>query len=261
MTSRSVVQANSHASVSIDLDQGCRLASLVVDGNELLVTEGSGPIDWGCYPMAPYAGRVRDGRFSFEGSDFELPRTVGRHAIHGTVYLQPWEQEGPSSFVAELNDPWPFTGFVRQDVRLEEDAIRLRLEVHALERPMPASCGWHPWFRRTVAGAPLRLEFEPGFALERDADGITTRAQAPVPSEPWDECFGGVGRPPVVEWPGVVRLEIASDCPWWVAYTEPPHAVCIEPQTHPPDALNHVPFVVEPGSPLVAATTISWRRG
>ena len=31
--------------------------------HELLVTEGYGPIRWGSYPMAPWAGRIRDGRF------------------------------------------------------------------------------------------------------------------------------------------------------------------------------------------------------
>jgi aldose 1-epimerase len=36
----------------------------------------------------------------------------------------------------------------------------------------------------------------------------------------------------------VTRIDIESDAPWWVVYTEDPDGVCIEPQTAPPDAAN-----------------------
>jgi aldose 1-epimerase len=37
------------------------------------------------------------------------------------------------------------------------------------------------------------------------------------------------------------------------------HAVCVEPQTGPPDALRLTPVLVEPGLPLIAEATFSWR--
>jgi galactose mutarotase-like enzyme len=54
-------------------------------------------------------------------------------------------------------------------------------------------------------------------------------------------------------------LTIESDCPTWVVYTVPADAICVEPQTAPPDALNAGPAVVEPGRPLVAEMTWTWR--
>ena len=36
------------------------------------------------------------------------------------------------------------------------------------------------------------------------------------------------------------------------------HAVCVEPQSGPPDALRLTPVVVEPGLPLVAEATFRW---
>ena len=54
---------------------------------------------------------------------------------------------------------------------------------------------------------------------------------------------------------------IESDAAYWVVYTEREDGVCVEPQTGPPNGLGtgeHA--VVEPGSPLVARMTISWRR-
>jgi galactose mutarotase-like enzyme len=43
-----------------------------------------------------------------------------------------------------------------------------------------------------------------------------------------------------------------------VVFDEPDHAICLEPQTAPPDVFNREPFVVQPGDPLVATATWSW---
>ncbi|MBP1633334.1 MAG: aldose epimerase family protein [Acidobacteria bacterium] len=253
-----VTQSAGGARIEIDLDAGCRIASLEVGGHQLLVTGAASPIDWGCYPMAPYAGRVRDGRFTFRGRSYRLPRTLGGHAIHGSVYKRRWEAESDVAFVTELGPEWPLAGRARQEIRADADGIRFRLEVHSEGGAMPAACGWHPWFRRVVAGAGAVLEFHPGFMYERDAAGIATRERRPVAAGPWDDCFGGVEEPPVITWPGVLRLELESTCGYWVVFTEREHALCVEPQTAPPDSLNQDPFVVEPGRPLVAECTMRW---
>lgn len=244
----------------VDLNQGCRIASLHVGGRELLITTGRSPIEWGLYPMAPYAGRVRDGSFGFDERRYELPRTLNGHAIHGTAYLQEWEQNGDTTFVTDLGPPWPFPGFVLQEIRLEDGSLSLRLEVHATQGPMPASCGWHPWFRRVVDDTASHLDFRPGFMLRRDQDGISTLDRAEVPEGPWDDCFGEVASPPVLEWPGFLRMRVTTDCDWWVVYNERDYATCIEPQTAPPDALNNSPHVVRPGHPLVANATFQWTK-
>ena len=79
------------ARVLIDAEHGGRIASLSVAGMELLVNAGASALDWGCYPMAPFAGRIRNGRFSFKGTEHQLPRNAAPHAIHGTVFERPWE--------------------------------------------------------------------------------------------------------------------------------------------------------------------------
>ncbi len=253
-----VTQSAGEARLEIVPDAGCRLRSLEIGGHELLVISAPNPIDWGCYPMAPYAGRVREGFFTFRGRGYRLPRTLGGHAIHGSVYRRPWEAESDSAFVTGLGSDWPFSGWARQEIRLSPGSVGLRLEVHAESGAMPASCGWHPWFRRVVAGAGAVLDFHPGFMYERDGAAITTRRRRPPTEGPWDDCFGEMVRAPAITWPGVLRLEIESTCPFWVVFTERSHALCVEPSTAPPDDLNHDPFVVEPGRPLVAECTIRW---
>lgn len=81
---------NNLARVQVDLEQGARLSSLCIDGLEVLVDQGEDPLRWGCYPMAPWAGRLCEGRFEYEGETFQMPLTLPPHAIHGTVHQRGW---------------------------------------------------------------------------------------------------------------------------------------------------------------------------
>ena len=259
----------------VDLDAGGRLASFVVDGRELLVTEGYGPIAWGSFPMAPFAGRVRDGRFEFQGQHFELPLNMPPHAIHGTVLDRQWEALDDRTITTELGRTWPFAGRAVQHFELEAGRFTSRLELHA-DEPMPASIGWHPWFRRrpsptaghsaigssAIGSEPgsLELDFEAGAMFRRDAAGIAMLdLVVPPPLGLWDDCFTALRRPPVLRWPGFLELTIDSDCPTWVVYTVPADALCVEPQSAPPDALNTGSTIVEPGRPLMAEMIWTWR--
>ena len=97
--------------------------------------------------------------------------------------------------------------------------------------------------------------------LVRDAEGIPTGERVAPPPGPWDDAFTDVASEPELTWPGRLRLTIASSCPWWVVYSQPRHAVCVEPQSGPPDALNGPADVVRPGTPLVHEMRWRWTRG
>jgi aldose 1-epimerase len=253
----------------VDPAAGGRLASFVVDGRELLVTEGLGPIAWGSFPMVPYAGRVRNGWFRFGGRRWDLPMKLPPHAIHGTVLDRPWSVVDDRTIETDLGPDWPFAGRAVQRFELGAGRFTSRLELHAGE-PMPASLGWHPWFRRRLSPAiggssacpepgALELDLDAGAMFRRDPAGITTLDLVSPTPGPWDDCFTDLRRPPVLRWPGFLELTIESDCPSWVVYTMPTDALCVEPQTGPPDALNTSPTVVEPGRPLVAEMVWTWR--
>ena len=247
--------------VIVDLVAGGRIGSFEVDGHELLRTTGESVFHWGSYPMVPWAGRTRDATFTFDGRRFDLPVNFPPHAIHGTTNVRPWQLVGEAEIATDLGPDWPFAGHAIQAFRLSADVLTCRLELHA-DEVMPASIGWHPWFVRRPEGlaGELELEFEAGAMYVRDAAGIATTQRVTPPPGPWDDCFTDVRRPPLLRWPGFLELTIESDCPDWVVYTEPRDAMCVEPQTAPPDALNGVPAIVEPGRPLVAEMTWRWRR-
>jgi aldose 1-epimerase len=208
---------------------------------------------WGSYPMVPYAGRVRRGRFRFDDTDHELPINLGPHAIHGTTFDVPWAVEPDGSLVADLGERWPFGGHARQRFELTEDRLVCTLEAHADQRSMPATLGWHPWFRR-----PVELAFSARSMYQRDADGMPTGELVAPPPGPWDDCFTGVDTPPVLTFTDGPTVEISSDCDHWVVYTEPQHALCVEPQSGPPDGFTLAPHVVEPGAPLIRHMTWRW---
>jgi aldose 1-epimerase len=255
------------ARADVDLAVGGRLASFVVDGRELLVTSDPNGFRWGSYVMAPFAGRLRSGRFEHGGRTWQLPLNEPPHAMHGVLYDRAWRRVDDRTIEADLGDPWPFAGRVVHRFDLAPGSLAFRLELHA-DESMPAALGWHPWFARrpaaVVPGAPpsgeLELDFEAGAMYERDADGIPTGRLVPPRPRPWDDCFADVRRAPILRWPGFLELTVESDAPAWVVYDEPVDAICVEPETAAPDSLNRSPTIVLPGQPLIAEMTWRWHR-
>lgn len=248
------------AQLVIDPHHGARIHSLRLFDQDILVPPSPDPIAWGSYPMAPWAGRVRQGRFQTGASTVQLPINYPPHAMHGTTFNRPWQRDD-HGYRIDLGPDWPFAGFARQTFTLSEDSLALRLEVHSLAEAFPATVGWHPWFRRRLGkGDPLQLNFQAEALLAKEADGITGQERVPPGSGPWDDCFVGIAQPVQLRWPGALILEMTATTDCWVVYNEPSHALCVEPQSAPPNALNQPIKWVAPGEPLVLESRWSWQE-
>ena len=250
------------ASVTVAPDDGCRLASLVVADHELLVTSGPPPWHYGSFVMAPWAGRIRLGRATLGGWTLTFATVLGFYVLHGLVHSTPWQRTADASWMTTITtDAWFGPLEVHQRVALRHDRLDLELEVIALDAdaPAPATVGWHPWFVRALDGAALHLDVPAQWMLERAADGVASDRRVAVPDGPWDDTFGGLTGPVTLTWPGVLHLEVHSDAPVMVVYTEPDHAVCVEPQSGPPDEVNIAPRLVTPEDPLRLTTSWCWR--
>lgn len=254
-------------SVVVDPESGGRLASMVIAGRERLVTQQSAihqMLGWGCYPMVPWAGRVRRGSFRFDQRRYQLPLRLPPHAIHGTVVDHVWAVDHATTtsvqMHTDLGPHWPWAGTVTQSIEVEDTAdggcLRSRLEV-AGEGEFPAQVGWHPWF--TDNNRPPRLSFAAHAMYRRDSAGIPTGEMVSPGAHPWDDCFVGVVDPPTLIFSDGLQLSVWSDCDHWVVY-EPDHAVCVEPQSGPPDGFTLQPHTVTPGSPLSRTMLITWRH-
>ena len=246
--------------VDIAPEAGGRIASIRHAGVEQLVGHDDGnpaAIAWGSYPMLPWAGRIRDGRFAFDGRSWQLPRNLGGHAIHGVSMWLPWTVDLHEAHAIELSlrlpedARWPFGGSARQRIEVGTGRLAMTLSVQAGAQAMPVALGWHPWFRK-----PDRIEFAPTAIYPRDGEGIATLPTvAPTPG-PWDDCF--LNTREVVVHRGGQRLRLDSDCDHWVVYDQPAHATCIEPQTGPADAFNLAPRVLAPGETMQAWFRMAW---
>lgn len=247
-------------SVVVAPEAGGRVAQIRHDGIEWLVghDEHQGAVAWGSYPMLPWAGRVRRGQFGLDGVRYTLPINLGAHAIHGVGFALPWrvDAHGPHELALSLALPadarWPFGGHAHQRFLVTEHALRMELTVTAGEHGMPASLGWHPWFRK-----PDRLDFSPVRAYPRDEEGIACLPLVDPPPSPWDDCF--VNCQPIGLHRAGQHLRLTSNCDHWVVYDEPAHATCVEPQSGPPDAFNlGLAHVLGPGESLSAWFLLEW---
>ena len=128
------------ATVTLHPDRGGRIGSFEVDGLELLVTAGDRPTDWGCYVMAPFAGRIRNGCFSFKGIEHQLPRNMAPHAIHGTVFDRPWSVDEIDTdrvvLSSDLGPDWPFAGRVTHEVVVTNNSLAPQIPIGGTLEPL-----------------------------------------------------------------------------------------------------------------------------
>ena len=256
--------------LAIDMtpDKGGRIAQITVGDTPLLVTESQAHdavMGWGCFPMVPWAGRLRNATFPLRGRyvtlDPDSLHMEGRHAMHGTCTNRPWKvvAESASSMVMriDLEDTgWPFGGWVEQRISLSPTSVQMEMSVHSDRTEFPVQIGWHPWF-----ATPELLDVAFSSMYVRDAEGIATAEMVtPIPP-PWDDCFVEPLHPPRLRVNGV-NIELTSDCSHWVVFDELPHGTCVEPQSGPPDMFNLLPAaqldMVGPGRTLVRHFTMSF---
>lgn len=246
--------------VALAPEAGGRIAQIRYDGVDWLVDAregGAATIAWGCYPMVPWAGRIRHGRFDFDGRAYALPANFGEHAIHGVGFALPWQIDSLDTHSATLSlklpedSYWPFGGTATQAIHLTPDSLALRLAVQAGAQPMPAVLGFHPWFRK-----PDELLFAPDAMYPRDEEGIANLPLVSASPGPWDDCF--INHADITLLSAGQRLRLRANSHHWVVYNAAPHATCVEPQTGPPDGFTVAPNRLEAGERLELTFELEW---
>ncbi|MFK7918662.1 MAG: hypothetical protein AB8G14_11325 [Ilumatobacter sp.] len=243
---------------------------------------------WGSYPMAPWAGRIRHGRFEFLGEQIHLdlnhqdgagagggplhphhraptgeigPEDRHRHAIHGTTLTRTWTIDSSSERHVEMSCEltgtmgWPFSGVARQRIDVRTTGVDFAMSVESSNGSFfPAAIGWHPCFAPTD-----QLDFAPIAMYEQDDIGLPTGLLVTPPSGPWDDCF--INHSPIrlhYDRPVAPTVTVTSPTDHWVIYNRSTEITCVEPQTGPPDAVNVRPEVVASDRPLRHTMSIDW---
>ncbi len=246
--------------VLIDPTLGARIVSWTFGGQELLITDGPDPVEYGMYAMVPWAGRLRDNQVYDGSRACSLPVTHAGWAMHGTVLASRADTittGATASFESHPGWPWPMRVELAYD--LSPASLVTTITVTALREAMPAVVGWHPWFRRRLdQGESAHWGFTATGMAERGSDHLPTGrlVEADLAAGPFDDAFTVPDGRAHITWPGALTVEIAGDATWFVVYDHPEGSICLEPQSGPPDGLRAAasPHIVEPGSPWTWTT-------
>ncbi len=264
---------------------GC-LSGLSLGGVPVLRTmpEDVGhPLDSACFALVPYCNRIAEGRFAFGGRAVELAPNLApqRHPLHGLGWLREWRTIRHDATSALLEHdyagdgewPWPYRA--HQHVALDESGCTIRLIAeNRAAKPAPLGLGLHPYLRRgpdtrlTFAARAMRgidAEFLPDGTAHRADKLAPWREGTPLPAELVDHCFTGwEGTATVSDGHGTIALR-GFGAPHCHLFAPPGgEELCVEPVTHPPDALNREPEampVVGPGRAAGIALRIEARSG
>jgi aldose 1-epimerase len=122
------------------------------------------PVLWGSAVLFPFPGRIREGRFSFGGVDYQLPlnETSLGNALHGCVSNRPWARVATSADARagaaltyrigtdqqpKLLAEYPFPFRLTMEIRLRSGRLHYAFTAENIgERPMPVGLGLHPYF-------------------------------------------------------------------------------------------------------------------
>ncbi|MBU6432744.1 MAG: hypothetical protein KJS98_05445, partial [Nitrospirae bacterium] len=109
--------------------------------------------------LIPFPGRIAEGRYSFDGQDFQLDRNdkEGPNAIHGFVRTLPWKTHHADLHCAEFDvrldaesygrRGYPFSLAIRVTYSLDSQGLSCGFVVqNAGGQAAPAGVGFHPYF-------------------------------------------------------------------------------------------------------------------
>ena len=146
----------------------------------------------------------REGRFSFDGVEYQLEVDFPPHAKHGVGYRTGWEANGSDTVPLDLEGLWPFGGRAEQHVEISGQSMMATMSVRAVDR-MPVAPG--PWgdCLGDVTVPPMKRW--PGFGsirLESNMTSWVVYTEAPdlLCREPQTEAPDAFNRDPMILEPG-----------------------------------------------------------
>lgn len=212
------------------------------------------PFQLASFVMAPYANRIANGRFAWDGEEVVLPANIEgeRHPLHGVGFAASWavlETSEAAATLALVHTPsqaWPWACTIRQRIEVSGAGFLHVAELtNADVRGMPAGLGFHPYFT-PATGARLRTDVEGRWTADAEQLPVQFEHQpdawrgVPVrAAELMDHCFSGWSRSARIDWPArSLSVTASTDLNHLHVYA-PPEAdfFCIEPVSHRP---NHV---------------------
>lgn len=138
----------------------------ILDGfsSEEELATGRGARNW---IMTPFANRVRNGRYTFNGIEYQLQPVAPRdYVIHGYTSHEIFEIDSIEttdeflkvvfvnrSIRPEVYSGYPFAIDVFVSFKLFGSKVSIKVEGKNVDdKPLPFFCGWHPYFKTSDMG-------------------------------------------------------------------------------------------------------------
>lgn len=247
------------------------MTSWLFHGHQLLGYSSSIPVENGCYPMAPWAGRIRNNHIDWCGQSLNLTPSYQEFALHGLLLDQPVEcayksESGDAAsieFTADISDWFAPLRIVMQ-WRLYADRIESTITAltDSIDR-VPVVLGWHPWFVNSLDSSEnLVLQVDSAQLAVREGWYPTGEFRQVLDFDsPFDDCFRIPSQQVNLHWGSKLQLQVKNSHAWFVIYNGAPGFICVEPQTAPPNAfaqpLGCTTLTTTAGDPLSMSTTWS----
>lgn len=281
-----------HRAVIVEIGGGLRSYSVgdrdVLDGygEEAQASSGRGQV------LVPWPNRLEDGRYEFDGREFQLPLTEppNGNAIHGLVRWVAWtvaERARDRVVMRHVIHPqpgYPFIVSVEIEYELSDSGLSVRTTATNLG---PAACpfgaGAHPYLTlgtETVDTLALRVPAHSVMVFDGRGIPVGTesvegtafdfRVDRPIGETVLDNAFTDLARDPDGRARAVLRSPAGDELALWVderypylmIFTGDPlpdvarRSIAIEPMTCPPNAFRSGDSLIrlEPGM----STTATW---
>ena len=227
---------------------GGRAISWKFQGIELLGAAGEAPVEFGFYPMLPWAGRLAGNSISVNGELIQQEINHQGWAIHGLSFDKPltrWhikENENSTTFTGEQSIPdWIVPLAVAFTWEIRSDSIETIIEgTPTGSESAKVVLGWHPWFHKSLGvGLPAKLKIDNAkLLIKLDALPTGELADFNATQGPFDDALIVPDKTVILEWPKALQLRVTNSHEWFVIYTGNSDFLCIEPQTGAPNSLN-----------------------
>lgn len=213
-------------------------------------------LDAACFPLVPYANRIRGGAFTFRGRNVRLaPNMPGDPSpLHGQGWFNSWTVDEAHGFRAILSfdhsaGEWPWHYAARQEFELDESGLSVGLVCrNTSSEPMPCGLGQHPYF---PCGPQTELDTRVTHAWTTDehvlpvekivADGRYDLRERHVCAQDLDNGFGGWNGEAALtdpDWPYAVTMSSLEARFFQLYSPKAGEAFVVEPVTHANAALN-----------------------
>ena len=283
------LRSGAYAGTVVSVGGGLR--GLTYDGRPVLLGYGEDePAHAGIgQHMFPWPNRITDGKYTFEGTDYELYLTepARRNAIHGLTRWANWTRLDDGSNEAVVEAGHVLHGQPGYPHQLE---LRLRYELadglsvsatatNVGASDAPYGYGTHPYLSVGRSIDECVLEFGAAEWLEVSPERMTPIGLSPVAGSPYDfrsgrvigkldidNAFTGLGGG---EWSVTLtdpdsgaRSVLTSDTPWLQLYTGGAvgrTALAVEPMTCPPNAFitGQNLIVLKPGDSVTTGVRVT----